>query len=165
MRTRLTHSSWLRISVASTAALALSLVAFGGCDSGSQSANAEHGAESGTEPGAGGVEVPEGATHAVSTTVTREGDVVTLQASVVPGSGFHINLEFPWALQFAEDAVALAGERFTRDNAAVFTEETVQFAIPAGSLTDAEVAASLRFSVCNDTACHTPTEQLAWNIE
>jgi hypothetical protein len=100
----------------------------------------------------------------VETSVETEGSGRLLVAEVTPSPGFHINLEFPWALTVAADAPVLAGKRFTRDEAKQMTKEQAAFALSVPAEGSGTVNASLRMSVCNDRECRTPTTKLAWNL-
>jgi len=105
-------------------------------------------------------------THTVSTEIIESEEGRTLVATVTPAEGYHCNMEYPrWQVAIDEDAPALAGTEVNRDEAHTFEEEQVVFHIPvADGEAAGDVAGRLRFSVCNDEACLTPTEDVQWTL-
>lgn len=102
----------------------------------------------------------------VRTEVIDEGDTTFLQTTVRPTSGYKLNMEYPrWSVAVAESAPVAAGVRSARDEAREFTEDVAVFRIPVTDCpTEGTVDGELRLSVCNDEACLTPTETIAWNL-
>jgi hypothetical protein len=120
-----------------------------------------------TSPGAtaeGVAEASEG--FSVRTEVVGTGEDAVLVTTVTPTDGFKLNLEYPrWNVSVADDAPVAAGAAVSRDAADEFTEDIAIFRIPVTSCpTEGQVAGTLRLSVCNDEACLTPTETVAWNL-
>ncbi len=97
----------------------------------------------------------------VETSVRDDG---TLIARVRAGNGFHINEQFPWALNINEGAPVAGGSSFNKDQAASFGEYEVIFEVGDGSSAQGAVEGMLRMSVCNDDACLTPRETVSWNL-
>ena len=138
-------------------------------DPGASEAEANEPATGGEGEVAQGGEAPavDNATHTITTEIREENGARVLVATVAPGTGYHVNLEFPWALQMAEDSPVAAGTRMTGDQAARFEEAGVEFTIPVDDAAAAgECGAQLRMSVCDDagTTCLTPREALTWTL-
>lgn len=106
------------------------------------------------------------ATHSIETTVDSVDGRRWLVARVTPGEGYHCNMEYPaWAVAVGADAPAAAGVRQGKDDATEFTEGAVTFRIPLDSPeASGTVEASVRLSVCDEEACLTPRETIAWTL-
>lgn len=87
-----------------------------------------------------------------------------LVAEVTPEPGFHINLEFPWALSIAPTAPVLSGKRFPKSEAKELVAERARYEIAVPAEGSGTVDASLRLSVCNDRECRTPTAPVSWKL-
>lgn len=75
-------------------------------------------------------------------------DGARLRASVEPRGHYHLSTEFPSKLE-------LAGATLARDEAAVLTEERVEFAAPRP---EPPAAGALTFGLCEDDLCERITE-------
>jgi hypothetical protein len=106
------------------------------------------------------------ASHSIETTVDSVDGRRYLVARITPGEGYHCNMEYPaWAVNVGADAPAAAGVRQGKDDATEFTENAVTFRIPLDSPDAAgTVEANVRLSVCDDEACLTPRETIAWTL-
>ena len=122
----------------------------------------------GSAPTANEASAPSGevASHSIETTVDSVDGRRWLVARVTPGEGYHCNMEYPaWAVAVGADAPAAAGVRQGKDDATEFTEEAVTFRIPLDSPeASGTVEANVRLSVCDEEACLTPRETIAWTL-
>jgi len=90
-----------------------------------------------------------------------------LELQVTPAAGFKINLEYPWNLNIGETSGASIEQLVWRtQDALTFTEDTVVFQIPVTTEESGEdyVCGHLRFSICNDSRCDTPREDVSWVV-
>lgn len=137
-------------------------------DEGEESAEAAAESEAPAEESEAAAEADdaEEVTHTVTTEVTEQDGQRMLVATVTPAEGYKNNMEYPrWQVAIDEDAPAAAGAEVNRDAATTFEEEQVVFHIPIEDGEAAgDVAGRLRFSVCNDEACLTPTEDVEWTL-
>jgi hypothetical protein len=108
----------------------------------------------------------EAPSHTIETTVDSVDGRRWLVARITPGEGYHCNMEYPaWAVNVGADAPAAAGVRQGKDDATEFTESAVTFRIPLDSPeASGTVEANVRLSVCDDEACLTPRETIAWTL-
>lgn len=87
-----------------------------------------------------------------------------LVAEVTPEPGFHINLEFPWALTIAPTSPFLAGKKLLKSEAKELGAERARYEITVPAEGSGTVDASLRLSVCNDRECRTPSAPVSWKL-
>lgn len=90
-----------------------------------------------------------------------------LELQVTPADGFKINLEYPWNLNIGETSQASIEQLVWRtQDALTFTEESVVFQIPVSTEQTGvdHVCGHLRFSICNDSRCDTPREDISWVV-
>ena len=117
---------------------------------------------------AGGPEIT-GANYTVSQPglALSAGTEGLLELEVTPAAGFKINLEYPWNLYIGETSGASIEQLVWRtQDASTFNEDTVVFQIPVTTEETGEdhVCGHLRFSICNDSRCDTPREDISWVV-
>ena len=87
-----------------------------------------------------------------------------LVAEVTPEPGFHINLEFPWALTIAPTSPFLAGKKLVKSDAKELGAERARYEFVVPSEGSGVVDARLRLSICNDRECRTPSAPVSWKL-
>jgi hypothetical protein len=87
-----------------------------------------------------------------------------LVAEVTPEPGFHINLEFPWALTIAPTSPFLAGKKLVKSDAKELGAERARYEVVVPSEGSGVVDARLRLSICNDRECRTPSAPVSWKL-
>lgn len=85
----------------------------------------------------------------LTTSVNDEGQLVT---EVTPKRGYRVNVDYPWILSVGENSQ-------DKRQAAEFSEKKARFVVGD----DADTAdGQLRFSICSNSTCLTPVEDLHW---
>jgi len=96
------------------------------------------------------------------------GGTASAQVVLRPTSGYHVNKEFPTALEITPPAgVEVEKAKQTPADAARFEETGAEFAVKftpkdAGAK---KFTATFRFAVCTATTCDPKRETLAWNVD
>lgn len=85
----------------------------------------------------------------LSTSVDDEGRLVT---EVTPKRGYRVNVDYPWILSVGEDSQ-------DKRQAAEFSERKARFVVDSEA---ADADGHLRFSICNNSTCLTPVQDLHW---
>lgn len=130
--------------------LSVSVLAFG-CDTTKQ-IDTRAQAQGSTSAGAAGKDYR----VVVPSETLKSGEKSSPEIVVEPGSGFKINLEYPWNVQLKEPTNASVGTaQLKRGEGIELTEEKARFPIEItpGAAGDVEVTAIANFSVCNDDVC------------
>lgn len=96
--------------------------------------------------------------------VEAQADGRHLIAEVTPEPGFHINLEFPWALTIAPTSPFLPGKKLLKAEAKELGSERARYEITIPTEGSGTVDGSLRLSVCNDRECRTPSAPVSWKL-
>lgn len=143
----------------------VALVSLGGCKPAEAPAAAEGTSEGSAASSAGASAVA--GTHRIDATVEIVDGKPVLVATVLPGPGYHCNVDYPrWGVEVAADAPVAAGTVLAKADAAQFAEDRVVYRIPlvdAGA--NGNVAANVRLSICNDETCLTPPpEPIQWTL-
>jgi hypothetical protein len=97
----------------------------------------------------------------------RVAETGQLELRVTAGSGFKVNVEYPWRLTLESDApVTLPQLDFRAADAAQLTEEAAVFSVPVTPSAAGvhEVDGRLRFSVCNDVRCDVLQADVSWAV-
>ena len=87
--------------------------------------------------------------------------------TVTPGSGYHVNQEFPTKLVVTPtDGVTIAKAEQHKEDAAAFNENKLQFDVKmtpskAGTY---KVAALLKFAVCTESSCDPKKREIAFDV-
>lgn len=87
-----------------------------------------------------------------------------LVVEVTPEPGFHINLEFPWALTIAPSSPFLAGKKLVKSEAKELAADRARYEVVVPLEGSGIVDASLRLSICNDRECRTPSAPVSWKL-
>jgi hypothetical protein len=97
----------------------------------------------------------------------KAGSEAIAHVTVTPGSGFHVNQEFPTKLVVTPtDGVAIAKAELHKEDAAAFSENKLQFDVKmtpskAGTY---KVAAMLKFAVCTESSCDPKKREIAFDV-
>ena len=87
--------------------------------------------------------------------------------TVTPGSGYHVNQEFPTKLVVTPpDGVAIAKAEQHKEDATAFSENKLQFDVkmtPAKAGTF-KVAGTLKFAVCTESSCNPKKREIAFDV-
>lgn len=105
------------------------------------------------------VEVPAAAKH---------GERTVVKVHVVPGSGYHMNLEFPTALTIAAiDGVSVEKAKQTGKEAARLVEAGLDFdvALTTAAAGKKVLNGDLKFAVCSATSCDPKREKVSFTVE
>ena len=87
--------------------------------------------------------------------------------TVTPGSGYHVNQEFPTKLVVTPpDGVTIAKAEMHKEDAAAFDANKLQFDVKmtpskAGTY---KVAALLKFAVCTESSCDPKKREIAFDV-
>ncbi len=87
------------------------------------------------------------------------------ELSIVPAAGYKVNLEYPTRVQLsATGGLTLPKPVLARSDAREMSKERARFLLPfvAPAGAKGELAAEVRFSVCNDRQCDLGHETLRW---
>lgn len=90
-----------------------------------------------------------------------------LELRVTPTPGFKVNLLYPWDLTLSTgDPVTIERTEWDNASAQTFTEQEAVFRLPVEATQSGtyEVSGDLRFSICNEHRCQTPTAQVGWAV-
>jgi hypothetical protein len=100
-------------------------------------------------------------------TQATAGAASTIQVTLRPTAGFHVNKEFPMALTIvAPDGVDVPKAKLSAADAAKLTDDRAEFAVAFTSKAagDKAFTATFRFAVCTAETCDPKVEKLAWNV-
>ena len=95
------------------------------------------------------------------------GAEVVAHVVVTPGSGYHVNQEFPTKLVITPpDGVKVAKAEQKKEDAAAFSNDKLQFDVKltpdkAGTY---KVAGTLKFAVCTETSCDPKKREIAFDL-
>ena len=81
--------------------------------------------------------------------------------------GFKLNLLYRWQLSVnGTDAVSVERDEWDRESAESFGEDEAVFVVPVSSSQagDNTLPGHLNFSVCNDSRCDLPQEDVEWEV-
>jgi hypothetical protein len=97
----------------------------------------------------------------------KAGAECVAHVTVTPGSGYHVNQEFPTKLVVTPiDGVTVAKAEQHKEDAAAFSETKLQFDVkmtPAKAGTY-KVAALLKFAVCTESSCDPKKREIAFDV-
>jgi hypothetical protein len=97
----------------------------------------------------------------------KAGADATAHVVVTPGTGYHVNQDFPTKLVITPpDGVTVAKAEQHKEDAATFNETKLQFDVvltPAKAGTY-KVAGSLKFAVCTETSCDPKKREIAFDL-
>ncbi|MBN2529524.1 MAG: hypothetical protein JXR76_24260 [Deltaproteobacteria bacterium] len=93
--------------------------------------------------------------YSVEMATLRNGKSVELEIAIFPKENVHCNLEYPWKVLIKESrGIVFSKERYTKNDATVFSEKQVVFKVPVSKFPKDGVATlELKFSLCNATQC------------
>ena len=97
----------------------------------------------------------------------KAGAECVAHVTVTPGSGYHVNQEFPTKLVVTPpDGVTIAKAEQHKEDAAAFSENKLQFDVKmtpskAGTY---KVAALLKFAVCTESSCDPKKREIAFDV-
>ncbi len=100
-------------------------------------------------------------------TQATAGAAATVQVTLRPTAGYHVNKEFPMALTItAPDGVDVPKAKLSAADAAKLTDDRAEFAIAftPKAAGDKAFTATFRFAVCTAETCDPKIEKLAWNV-
>ena len=98
----------------------------------------------------------------------KKGQRAVVKLRLVPGSGYHMNKDFPTSLVMAAPAgVTLEKPRQSAADAARFSESGADFevALTAGEPGAKLVSGELKFAVCTATTCDPKREKVSFTLE
>ncbi len=93
--------------------------------------------------------------------------VGSVRLRVTPSVGFKLNLLYPWQLSVpGTEAVSVEQGQWDRESAETFGEQEAVFVIPVSSSAEGAntLPGHLNFSVCNDSRCDLPQEDVEWEV-
>jgi hypothetical protein len=98
----------------------------------------------------------------------KHGERAVVKVHVVPGKGYHMNLEFPTALSMAAtDGVTVEKTKQTGKEAARLVEAGLDFdvALTASAAGNKVMNGDLKFAVCSATSCDPKREKVSFTVE
>jgi hypothetical protein len=128
--------------------------------------------DSGKGPAGGGSPVQTGDDSSFNLKVAppdagKAGAEQVAHITVTPGSGYHVNQDFPTKLVITPpDGVQVAKAELHKEDAAAFDTSHLQFDVkltPAKAGTF-KVAGTLKFAVCTDTSCDPKKREIAFDV-
>ena len=167
----------MRTVVVLVAALGISLATFQACSKSAESKGSPS-AETATPRGPAPVATAGGGAgddkndssfnlQVASPDAVKAGAEAIAHVTVTPGSGYHVNQEFPTKLVVTPpDGVTIAKAELHKEDAAAFTETKLQFDVkmtPAKAGTY-KVAAMLKFAVCTESSCDPKKREIAFDV-
>ncbi len=104
----------------------------------------------------------------VDVPTARHGEKTVVKVHVVPGSGYHMNLDFPTALSIAAtEGVTVDKPKQTGKEAARLAETGLDFdvALTAADAGKKLLSGDLKFAVCSATSCDPKREKVSFTVE
>lgn len=98
----------------------------------------------------------------------KKGQRAVVHVHIAPGTGFHMNKDFPTSLALASPSgVVLEKAKQTAGDAAKFTDNGADFdvALTASEVGKKLVTGDLKFAVCSATSCDPKREKVSFTIE
>jgi hypothetical protein len=97
----------------------------------------------------------------------KAGAQVVAHVTVTPGSGYHVNQEFPTKLVITPpDGVKVAKAEQHKEDAAAFDANKLQFdvAMTPDKPGTYKVAGTLKFAVCTESSCDPKKREIAFDV-
>ena len=119
------------------------------------------------EAGNTSIQGPNYTVEQIGTSFSGADGAGSVRLRVTPSVGFKLNVLYPWQLSVTgTDAVSVEQGEWDRESAETFGEQEAVFVIPVSS---GEAGANtlpghLNFSVCNDSRCDLPQEDVEWEV-